>query len=144
MNMSPFMAWLDARGLSIERFAAETGVGYTTVRGWAVDRKKPRAMARMIVRSRFPDCPLVARPNAPAGARKPLRLDRGIVRTFHGFPDEDQNEGHAEHQALSPADRIELTGFILRQYVLGILNLPELPRMDRRVVRIAHRGDSPE
>ncbi len=105
-------------------------------------------MAQMIIGAKFPDCPLVAQPKAPMGLPaeklKPLRLNRGLVRKFSGFPNEDQNEGHAEHEAMSPEERIELTGFILRQYVCGILNLREFPRLDRTAVRIVSRGERGE
>lgn len=73
-----------------------------------------------------------------------FRLNRGIVYQFRGFPNEDQNEGHAEHAAMSPEERIALTGFILRRYVFGVLNLREIPQMDRTAVRIIPRGKRDE
>lgn len=69
-----------------------------------------------------------------------FRLNRGVVRLFRRFPSEEQNEGHAEHAAMLPAERLALAGVILRRYVSGILNLPEFPRMDRTAVRVVPRG----
>ena len=73
-----------------------------------------------------------------------FKLKRGIVRQFRGFPPDDQNEGHAEHAAMAPVERLELTAFIRRQYIFGILNLPEFPRLDRTAVRMLRRGDGDE
>lgn len=71
-----------------------------------------------------------------------FRMDRKAVKVFHGFPPEDQNEGDAEHAAMSHDERLETAGFILRQYVTAVLNLPEIPRMDRSKVCIVRRGET--
>ncbi len=71
-----------------------------------------------------------------------FRLNRKIVKRFRGFPPEAENEGDAEHAAMSHDERLETAGFILRQYVVVGLKLPELPRMDRSQARIVRRGES--
>ena len=73
-----------------------------------------------------------------------FRLNRRAVRRFRGFPPEEQNEGYAEHAAMSAEERIALTGHLLRQYVVGVLSLPRIPPMDRSKARIVRRGDIPE
>lgn len=131
--MTAFAVWLKKKRISVEGFAVAIGIDCATVRFWSVGGAQPLPTARKLIARRFPDCPL-------ADEGKGFALNRRAVAVFRGFPDEDQNEGYAELRNMSPDERIELAGFILRQYVLGILNCPELPRLKRSAVRVLRRG----
>lgn len=69
-----------------------------------------------------------------------FRVDRSVLRKLDGFPSEAEDEGYAECLAMSPEERIDMVGFLQRRYLRGILNLSEVPRVER-VIRFCALGD---
>jgi len=54
-----FRKWLDSKKLSIQDFATATGIDYNTVARWSsMKDRQPRKAYKMLVKQKFPDCPL--------------------------------------------------------------------------------------
>lgn len=53
-----FKKWLAKKNLSYGDFSQKTGIQYNTVIGW-VRGATPRNLSKVVLRSKFPDCPLV-------------------------------------------------------------------------------------
>lgn len=58
--MTEFRHWLSKTGYTIETFAKEVGLHYATVAKWSSGVSKPRDVSKIVLRTRFPNCPLVS------------------------------------------------------------------------------------
>ena len=52
--------WLKLKDLTAYRFAADLGIPTSTVYGWLNNGTEPSHMARSLIATRYPDCPLLA------------------------------------------------------------------------------------
>lgn len=51
--------WLGKQEISIETFAAKLGMHYSTVSKWVAGMNQPSDVSKMIIRQKFPECPLL-------------------------------------------------------------------------------------
>jgi len=53
-----FLDWLNGKGWTQDSFARDTGISVDTIRKWC-GGTDPDNMARIVLRNRCPDCPLL-------------------------------------------------------------------------------------